>query len=138
MEGVRFIAGRRVLFGALLTFAVTMLGLGAVNVLFVPFLARHLNARTEVLGLFEAAQVIGMVLGSSLVATLAARLKAQWIIAAGVGGVGVLVTLIGMATAWWMVLVTLFFRGPVYHASTGRCFDPHAAKCARRKTRARR
>ena len=111
MEGLRFIAGRRVLFAALLTFAVTMLGLGAVNVLFVPFLTRHLSARTEVLGLFEAAQVIGMVLGSALVATLAARLKAQWIISAGVGGVGVLVMLIGMATAWWKVLVALFFVG---------------------------
>lgn len=110
-EGLRYIFSRRSLAGVMLTFAVTMLGLGAVNVLLVPFLTRILNARTEILGLFEAAQVVGMVLGSMLVASLAARLKVQWIVAGGVGGIGLIVGLIGFADQWWMILIALFFVG---------------------------
>lgn len=110
-DGLRYVFSRRALAGVLLTFAVSMLGLGAVNVLLVPFLTRILNARTEILGLFEAAQVVGMVLGSMLVATLAARLKVQWIVAGGVGGIGVVTGLIGFADQWWMILIALFLVG---------------------------
>ncbi|MBL8045749.1 MAG: MFS transporter, partial [Anaerolineales bacterium] len=74
-EGLRFIFSQRTLTGVTLTFAVTMLGLGAVNVLFVPFLINILKVPTMALGVVEAAQVVGMIVGSGLVATLATRLK---------------------------------------------------------------
>jgi MFS transporter, DHA3 family, macrolide efflux protein len=110
-DGLRFILGKRHLFGVLMTFAVTMLGIGSVNVLFVPYLTQQLNARTEVLGLLEAAQVAGMIAGSTLVATLAARIKIQWIVAVGVAGMGAMVGAMGFATEWWMIMIAMLILG---------------------------
>ena len=110
-DGLRFLASRRLLVGVLVTFAVTMLGLGAVNVLIVPFLVNHLQISTEALGVTEAAQVIGMVLGSGLVAALAARLKVTQIIVGGILGLGLLVAVFGAVRSVWMALAVLFFVG---------------------------
>jgi sugar phosphate permease len=88
-----------------------MLGLGAVNVLIVPFLVNHLFVHTEALGFIDAAQVVGMVLGSGLVTALAARLKAARIIVGGIMLIGLFVALFGASTAVWMALVSLFFVG---------------------------
>jgi MFS family permease len=110
-DGLQYLFGQQLLAGAVMTFAVTMLGLGAVNVLFVPFLVNLLEVRTEALGIVEAAQVAGMIVGSGLVAALAARLKPALIIVVGVGLVGLLIAFIGAAVTLWMVLVGLFFVG---------------------------
>jgi MFS family permease len=110
-EGLRFLFSQRMLVGVMATFAVTMLGLGAVNVLSVPFLVNHLHVRTEALGLIDAAQVIGMVLGSGLVAVLAVRLKAARIIVGGILMIGLLTEVFGSSTAIWTILISLFFVG---------------------------
>lgn len=110
-EGLKFLFGRRVLAGVLTTFGVSMLGLGAVNVLIVPFLTNDLRVPTEAMGFIEAAQVIGMVLGSALVAALASRLKANQIIAGGIMLVGLFVGLFGASPAVWACLLALFFVG---------------------------
>lgn len=111
LDGLRFLTSRRLLVGVMVTFAITMLGLGAVNVLIVPFLVNHLQISTEALGVIEAAQVIGMVLGSGLVAVLAARLKVAQIIVVGVLGLGSLVSVFGSVNSVWMSLVVLFLVG---------------------------
>lgn len=110
-DGLVYLFSSRLLVSILIVFAVTMLGLGAVNVLFVPFLSNILLIPTEALGVVDAAQVVGMVLGSSLVAVLAVRLKPNQMIVLGMIMVGLMVTLIGTATAMWMVLVCLFLLG---------------------------
>jgi len=110
-EGLRFLASRRLLVGVMVTFAVTMLGLGALNVLIVPFLVNRLQISTAALGVADAAQVIGMVLGSSLVAALAIRLKDTQIIVGGVVGLGLSVTVFGAINSAWMALVVLFVVG---------------------------
>lgn len=111
VEGLNFMLRRRVLSGVMVTFAVTMLGLGAVNVLIVPFLINDLRVPTEAMGFIEAAQVIGMVLGSALVAALAARLKTSQIIVGGVMLVGLFVGLFGASPVIAACLVALFFVG---------------------------
>ena len=110
-DGLHFMASRRLLVGVMVTFAVTMLGLGAINVLIVPFLVNHLQISTEALGVTEAAQVIGMVVGSGLVAILAARLKVTQIIVAGIFGLGLCVAMFGAVNSVWMALVILFLVG---------------------------
>ena len=110
-EGLRFLAGRRLLVGVMVTFAVTMLGLGAVNVLIVPFLVNHLAVSTTALGVIDAAQVIGMVLGSGLVAVLAAHLKVGQIITVGIMGIGVMIATFGAASSIWAALAPLFLVG---------------------------
>lgn len=110
-EGLRFILHNRLVAAAMLTSAVTMLGLGAVNVLFVPFLINVLNTPIAALGFLEAAQVIGMVVGSMVVAALAARLKVRTLIAGGVFALGALVILIGAAANAWLVGALLLLVG---------------------------
>ncbi len=110
-EGLRFLAGSRMLMGVMVTFAVTMLGVGAVNVLIVPFLLNHLQVSTQALGVIDAAQVFGMVIGSGLVAALAARLKPARIIVVGVVGIGICVALFGAANSAWLGLIPLFLLG---------------------------
>jgi MFS family permease len=122
LEGLRFVASRRLLIGVMVTFAVTMLGIGAVNVLIVPFLLNHLQVSTQALGVIDAAQVFGMVVGSGLVAALAARLKATRIIMVGTIGIGICVAVFGAANSVWLGLVPLFLLGvcltPVQAASS--------------------
>ena len=110
-DGLRLFLTERALLAVVLVLAVTMLGLGAVNVLFIPFLVNTLHVRTEALGLVEAAQVTGMILGSGLVTGLAARLKSTQIIVGGMFGLGVLIATVGAAPALWAVLIGLFFVG---------------------------
>ncbi len=110
-DGLVYLFSRRLLVSVMTVFAVTMLGLGAVNVLFVPFLANILKIPTEALGMIDAAQVVGMVLGSGLVAILAARLKAPQIIVIGMVMVGLMVAAIGMVNSVWLVMLCLFFLG---------------------------
>ncbi len=111
VDGLRYLAGNRILVGIMTTFAVSMLGLGAVNVLIVPFLTNNLQVPTEALGAIDAAQVIGMVLGSTLVAVLANRLKTVQMIAGGVALLGVFIAAFGAAPIVWAALVSLFFVG---------------------------
>jgi MFS family permease len=110
-EGLKYLFGQRTMIGVMTTFAVTMLGVGSVNVLIVPFLINHLKVPTEAMGFIEAAQVIGMVLGSVLVGVLAARLKANQIIVGGVMLVGVFIGLFGASPVIGFGLVALFFVG---------------------------
>ncbi len=120
-DGLKFLARQRMLIGVMTTFSVTMLGIGSVNVLIVPFLINHLRVPTTAMGFIEAAQVIGMVLGSALVAVLAARLKANQIIVGGIMLVGLFVGLFGASPVIGLCLLALFFIGlfitPVQAAS---------------------
>jgi MFS family permease len=110
-QGIQYLFSRRLLMGLILTFAVTMLGLGAVNVLIIPFLVNLLQAPTETLGIFDAAQVAGMILGGGLLAALAARLKTNQIIGIGMLLVGLFVGLFGASQTILMTLVCMFFIG---------------------------
>jgi MFS transporter, DHA3 family, macrolide efflux protein len=110
-EGLSYLFSNRLLVGVMTTFAVTMLGLGAVNVLIVPFLVNNLQVPTEALGLIEAAQVAGMVIGGALVAALASRLKNSTIIIGGTVMLGLFVAIFGRVENAWLALVTFFCIG---------------------------
>lgn len=94
-EGLRFVLKNRLIGTVMLTFSVTMLGLGAVNVLFVPFVVNVLKTQIAALGFLEGAQVAGMVIGSVMVAAIAARIKTKQLIAGSVFALGVLIALAG-------------------------------------------
>jgi MFS transporter, DHA3 family, macrolide efflux protein len=97
----------------LTAFALSMLGLGAVNVLFIPYLSNLHHVPTEALGAIEAVQVAGMVLGSALVAVTAARLKSNQIVVIGIMLVGLSVALFGASPFLSLAMVALFFVGLV-------------------------
>jgi MFS family permease len=88
-----------------------MLGLGAVNVLFVPFLLEDLMVSEAFLGAIEASQVAGLVISGTLVAVLATKLRSSNLVSLGLIGVGLFVGSVSGAGAVWQVMVLLFFVG---------------------------
>ena len=67
-DGLRMIAGSALLVAALGGVAVTMLGVGAINVLFIPFLVDDLGASPAWAGPLEGAQMLSMVLAGAVMA----------------------------------------------------------------------
>ena len=109
--GIRVMVSSRPLRAVLISLSVTMLGMGAVNVLFVPFLMEDLMVSEAFLGAIEASQVAGMVVSGTLVAVLAMKLRPSNLVSIGLLGVGVFVAAISGATAVWHVMIMLFFVG---------------------------
>ncbi len=113
MAGMRVIFTSRILIGVLVSAGIVMLGLGAVNVLFVPLLVNELNLPETWFGAIQAAQVAGMVLGGTLTAALAARLQPTRIISLGLAALGLGVALIALVTQVWHIMLLLFPIGLV-------------------------
>ena len=113
MVGLRIIFGSRVLIGVLVSASIVMLGMGAVNVLFVPLLIDELGVLETWFGALEAAQVTGMVLGGALVTILALRLQPTRIISLGLIAVGAGIAAIAAVTQAWQVALLLLPIGLV-------------------------
>ncbi len=110
-EGLGIVAGSRVLLGCMVAAAVTLLGLGAVNVLFVPFFVDELGLPVTWLGLADIAQTSSMILAAGLTAAIASRLLPTRIIVVGLAGIGVCVGLLGGSQEIWQVGLILFAVG---------------------------
>jgi len=108
--GLALIAKTPVLWGSLIVTGVMMLGLGAVNVLFVPFLANDLQVPLAWFGVVEFAQVLGMVISGGIAATVL-KLKLGHVISGAAIGLGLAVAATAFAGAPWHVMVTLFVVG---------------------------
>jgi MFS family permease len=111
MDGLRIVGGSRPLVAAIGGISVTMLGMGAINVLFVPFLVRDLGASPIWAGPLEAAQTVSMVLAGGLVAGLASRLSVPRLFCGGIAGMALCVGLLALAPGPWAVLLIMFAVG---------------------------
>lgn len=111
LEGLSLVRGSRVLAGCLLAAGVTMLGLGAVNVLFVPLLINDLQVSPTWMAGIELAQTSSMILAAGIVAFLARRLAPTSIITLGLVGIGACIGLLSGVGAIWHVIVVLFLVG---------------------------
>jgi MFS family permease len=109
--GLRTIVRSRRLSTTIAALAICMLGLGAVNVMFVPLLVRVLGADPAWFGPVELAQSSSMILAAGLVGALAARLSPTTIAIGGIAGVAVVIGLIAGVTEIWHILVLLFAVG---------------------------
>lgn len=110
-DGFRVMVSSRPLRAVLISLSITMLGLGAVNVLFVPFLIEDLAVSEAFLGVVEASQVTGLIVSGTLVAVLATRLRPSNLVSLGLIGVGTFVAAISAAGAVWQVMSLLVFVG---------------------------
>jgi MFS transporter, DHA3 family, macrolide efflux protein len=110
-EGLRFIAGSRPLLAVMSGIAVTMLGIGAVNVLFIPFLVGELGESPAWAAPVEGAQSLAMILASGIVAVIARRLQPPRIVVVGLLGAGALTVLLSLAGNAWGVMAVLFGIG---------------------------
>jgi sugar phosphate permease len=88
-----------------------MLGLGAVNVLFVPLVLRDLGQPATWLGAVDGAQTISMVLAAGLVGALASRARPGSIVVLGLVGVAIFCGLLAGVSAIWQIVVLLFAVG---------------------------
>lgn len=109
-QGLALIRKTPVLWGSLVVTGVMMLGLGSVNVLFVPFLANELRVPLAWFGVVEFAQVAGMILSGAVAATVL-RFKLGHVISGGAIGLGLAVAATALTNAPWQVMVTLFLVG---------------------------
>jgi MFS family permease len=99
-EGVAFLFGSRTMVGVLLCLSVVQLGLGAVNVVWVPYMQRTFGLGPEGLGAVDTAQGIGMAVGGLLLGLVVARMSKRSMAGWGIIVLGVLIALIGAAPAW--------------------------------------
>lgn len=109
--GLRITFGNRVLAGTILALAVTMLGLGAVNVLLVPLIVNDLRIPETWFAGVEFAQTSAMILSGALVTMLAAKFKPTQILAVSFVGIGLVIGLMSGVSAAWQLLVILFGAG---------------------------
>jgi DHA3 family macrolide efflux protein-like MFS transporter len=110
-EGVRYALGSRLLQGITLGLGVAMLGIGAVNVLFVPFLRHTFGVSPEALGGVQTAQGVGMLLGGLLMGGLGKRLPPRLVSVASMVMLGVGIGLFGVSPVYAMTLVIMPFVG---------------------------
>jgi MFS family permease len=110
-EGLVLVARSRILLGTMIGATVTMLGLGAVNVLFVPLFVTDLHLPIALLGALEIAQTTSMILAAGIVGVLAARLRPTRIVVGGLAGIAVVVGLLGGVRELWQLAVLLFAVG---------------------------
>ena len=111
LEGLAIVRGSRALSGSLLAAGVSMLGLGAVNVLFVPLIVEELEVHPTWMAGIELAQTSAMLMAAGAVAILVRRLAPTTIITIGLAGIGVCIGLMAGVSAVWQVLVLLFVVG---------------------------
>jgi DHA3 family macrolide efflux protein-like MFS transporter len=94
-----------------LSLAVVHLGLGAINVLWVPLLSRNYGVGPEGMGIVDSLQGVGMALGALTVGWLAARLTKVRI---GVGSlviIGLMLGLTGVAPSYTYIMGYTFILG---------------------------
>jgi MFS family permease len=109
--GMAVLFSSRILIGNLLAGGVTMLGLGAVNVLLAPMIVNDLNVAESWFGAIELSQVAGMMISGSLVAVLAARFKPTNLISGGLIGIGLGVAMLFLMEEIWHLFIVLFIIG---------------------------
>jgi len=110
-EGMQVVGRSRLLTGALISAGVVMLGLGAINVLFVPLLINELQVPATWFGAIDLAQTSSMILSAIVLAGVLGRFGVTRVITWGMAGVAVIIGLLAGVTAVWQVLVLLFVIG---------------------------
>ena len=110
-EGIGVVRRSRLLTGTLMSAALLMLGLGAVNVLLVPLFVNRLGVEPAWMALGEVAQTASMVLASATIAWLVTRLAATTILSLGLAGLAGFTLALAGVTQLWHVLFLLFTVG---------------------------
>ena len=118
-EGARFATKSRLLQGIVVGAAFAMLGLGAINVLLVPFLNRVSGAEADAIGALMSAQALGMLLGGLLIGTLGKRLPPAITAIASLLLFGMAGVFFGMASSFTFALLVVPFVGLVIPPLTG-------------------
>jgi DHA3 family macrolide efflux protein-like MFS transporter len=96
-EGIVYLFRNRTMRGILLCLGVVQLGVGAMNVAWVPFLQRTFGLGPEGLGAVDTAQGVGMALGGVMLGFVAARASKKSLAAWCIVFIGGMIALMGLA-----------------------------------------
>jgi DHA3 family macrolide efflux protein-like MFS transporter len=110
-EGFSYAIRNNTILGIIVTFLVAFLGVGAIEVLFVPYLQGEFGAGPEGLGFVQTTQGIGMLLGSALVGNLAARFRLTRIIAWSIALLGAAIAVCGFVNYFALIPLATFVAG---------------------------
>ena len=110
-EGFSYTLHNRTILGIIVTLLVAFLGVGAIEVLFVPYLQGEFGSGAEGVGFVQAAQGLGMLVGSVIIGNLAARFRLTRIIAWSIVLLGVAIVACGLASHFVLIPMTTFVAG---------------------------
>jgi DHA3 family macrolide efflux protein-like MFS transporter len=121
-EGVAYLFGNRMMVGVLLCLAVVQLGVGAINVTWVPFMQRTFGLGPEGLGAVDTAQGVGMALGGVMLGFVAGRLRKKNLAGWSIVFIGGMIALTGMAPPFSLANLIPALQGgmPMAEMSVGQ------------------
>jgi MFS family permease len=102
-EGIVYLFGNRTMAGILMCLSVVQLGLGAIHVVWVPFMQRTFGLGAEGLGAVDTAQGVGMVLGGLSMGLVATRVHKKDLAGWGIMFCGAMIALMGLAPPFSLV-----------------------------------
>ncbi|MEM5776366.1 MAG: MFS transporter, partial [Anaerolineaceae bacterium] len=109
-QGMRLSFGNRLLGGTLAAMSLTMLGMGAVNVLLTPFIINDLGISAAWMGATGISQMTAMVISGSIIAGLASRISPIRFTPFTLIGFGLAVMTTFFAKNIWQVAAILFLQ----------------------------
>ncbi len=110
-EGLAHLFSSQTLVGMLICIMVLQLGIGAVNVIWVPYLQRTFGVGAEGLGTVDAAQGAGMLLGSAILGWAAARMSKSTTVGWSLVGIGLFLAGMGLAPSFALIVACSFGLG---------------------------
>jgi len=110
-EGLAMVRASRVLIAIIIGLGIVMLGVGAINVLFVPFVYKELQAPLALAGVIEGSALVSMLIGSALTPALVAKITAERALWVALIACGALLTLWGGVTELWQFVLLFFALG---------------------------
>jgi DHA3 family macrolide efflux protein-like MFS transporter len=103
-DGITYLFGDQTMVGVLICLAVIQLALGALNVVWVPFLQRTFGVGAEGLGVVDAAQGVGMVLSGIILGFVTSRLSRVALIGWGLVVIGLDLSVMGLSPRFGYVV----------------------------------
>ena len=110
-EGLVYLFTNRSMLGVLICMSVAFLGIGAINVIWVPYLQRTFGIGPQGLGMVDSAQGVGMVVGGLLLGILARRIPKVFLSAVGMLVIGLMFGSMGIVPVFWMIIGLNLFVG---------------------------
>ncbi len=104
-EGIAFMVQSPTVLALLAIGTVFYLGIGAVNVLWIPFLKRYFGVGAEGIGIVDSSQGIGMLLGGAVVGNLASRFSHRGLVSGGLLILGVVTVALALSPTFAYILV---------------------------------
>jgi len=121
-EGVVYLFGNRTMVGVLLCLGVVQLGLGAIQVIWVPFMQRTFGLGPEGRGAVDTAQGVGMALGGLMLGLVVGRFSKRALAGWSIVFIGAMIALVGLAPPFSLVnlLPGLAIEGAMVDMSVGQ------------------